>query len=535
MPPVTLSPAERADIHAMILQTQPGIPTQLNFSNEIHYRFYLKQLEIAGIDRETYPEQFAVLDRSRQEHLLTGAPVLAQDDSYDFQPIQAITSLGSDDGMNFDSSSLSSVPNNPYVSQMTLGLYNTSTDPIGTPQFTQQYNAGTDLTLVANGAANPGEQVVQAIATYMWQDQGGTSYHGYMYASTSQAPTNITNIAPMPDTAKGQTVTKLCLGRTGNDCTYIPAGGTGSNVLMPVAGSITFSADISLNPPTPNTCLITMARPDTGQGGGCTIKSTSDFFGDPNTKINGPQISWNLAPAQFQPADGCLTANSEAIYTFTIALTVNTLPVYVTITSGSVPPANPYYLQIPKLLVYFSCIAEGTEITLHNGATKRIEHCGPGDRVLADTSGTVLDVDSMLKGTEEVPMIRIRTDAGHDVLVTSGHPMVTPDGVTLARLLNVGSRLVSLDGEVTVVSLGREMYDGNVWNMNVGPRIEDFNEIPDTRTFFAGGLLVGDNQMQFKHNRLHRYIPESIRTALPSRWHTDFENHLKHRKRSTPV
>ena len=344
-------------------------------------------------------------------------------------------------------------------------------------------------------------------------------------------PTPIT----VPDTAKGQTVTKLCLGRTGADCTYSPAGGTGSNVLMPVAGSITFSADISTTPPTPNTCLITMARPDTGQGGGCTIKSTSNFFADPKTIISGKTISWDLDPAQFQPANGCLTPNSEAIYTFTISLTVNNLPVYVTITSGTVPPNNPYYLKIPKLLVFFSCIAEGTEVTLNNGATKPIEYCSPGDRVLADNMGTVLTVENMLKGTEEVPMFRIQTDMGHNVLVTSGHPMVTPDGVTLARLLKPGDRVVALGGDATVTAVTTEMYSGNVWNMNVGDRVEDFDAIPDTRTFFAGGLLVGDNQMQFKYNRLHRYIPESVRTALPARWHGDFENHVRNRKRSVPI
>ncbi|HVZ39354.1 MAG TPA: Hint domain-containing protein [Candidatus Kapabacteria bacterium] len=535
--PATLSPTDRDDIRQMIAHALPGVPTLLDFSNDMHYRFYLKQLELAGIDRQTYPEQFAVLAQSRQEHQLNGAPTAG--DGYDFQPIQAISALGTDDDVAYDSSAFSSVPNQPYVSQMTLGMYDLNGNPIGTAQFAQQYNAGTDLTVMTAGTAPPATPVVTALSSYMWQDQNGNAYHGYLHASTSQAPTNITNIAPMPDASKGQTVTKLCLGRTGADCTYMPAGGSGSNVLMPVAGSITFSSDISTNPPTPNTCLITMARPDTGQGGGCTIKSTSNFFGDPNTIINGNNITWNLDPAQFQPANGCLTPNSEAIYTFTISLTVNVqpilLPVYVTITSGTVPPSNPYYLQIPKLLVFFSCIAEGTEITLHNGTTRPIERCGPGDRVLADAAGTVLTVDGMLKGTEEVPMVRIQTTLGHNLLVTGGHPMVTPEGVTLARMLKPGDRLVSLDGDATVSAITMEMYSGHVWNMNVGDRVEDFNAIPDTRTFFAGGLLVGDNQMQFKHNRIHRYIPESVRSALPSRWQTDFENHLRQRRHSTPI
>ncbi len=524
---------DRNDIEFMCQTSLPGVPTLLDFSNDVHYRFYTKQLKLAGINREDYPEQFHVLERTREQHMLHGVTSEPLFDNYNYQPIQAITTFGSSDNQNFDSSALSSVPNTPYVSQITLGLYDPSYQQLGPTQFNQQYNAGTDLTLIAYGTKQQGEIIVLSIATYMWQDQFGNAYHGYLQASTSQAPTNITNLAPMP--GPGQAATKLCLGRTGPDCTYTPVGGSGSNVLMPVAGSITFSSDISLNPPTPNTCLITMARPDTGQGGGCTIKSTSNFFTDPNTRIEGPKISWNLQPAQFQPANGCLTPNSEAIYTFTISLTVNNLPVYITITSGPVPPQNPYYLRIPQLLVFFSCIAEGTEVTLYNGTSRPIEMCGPGDRILADRSGTVLEVESMLSGTEEVPMLRLRTDLGHNVLITDGHPMITPEGVVLARMLRVGDTLISLDGETRIIAIEEEMFSGYVWNMNVGPRIEDFNRIPDTRTYFAGGLLVGDNQMQFKHNRRHRYIASSVRQALPPRWHADFNSHIRRRRRSTVI
>ncbi|HVZ39131.1 MAG TPA: Hint domain-containing protein [Candidatus Kapabacteria bacterium] len=543
--PSPLTSQDRADIQAMLSQTVPGCPTQLDFSNPLHYRFYTRQLDQAGIVAPDYPEQFNVLTQSVASHIQNGPPPVNRgcccnpgdvpglgNDDLGVGPIQIITELGSADGTAFTSSALSSLPDNPFMSQLTLGLYDPDSNPIGPAAYVQQYDNGTDLTVEADGTKAQGENVVVAIATYFWQDQNGNAYHGYLYASTSQAPENITNDAPKPNV--NQTVTRLCLGRCDLiDCTYCPAGGDAGHVTMPVAGSITFFSDIDPNPTIPNTCTITMTRPETGLGGGCPVRNTNNFFSDPNTKIEGKKISWDLV-VPFQPVDNCLIPNSEAIYTFIISLTVNNLPVYVTITSGPVPPNNPYYLHIPKLEVWFSCLAEGTEITLENGTSRPIEQCQPGDRVLSNLDGDIATVESMLKGTEVVPMIRLVTNLGHNVLVTDGHPMVTPTGVTLARLLQVNDPVLTLDGEAIIVSNMREMFHGYVWNLNAGPRIEDNSMIPDTRTFFAGGLLVGDNRMQFKHNRRHRMIAASVQSALPARWLQDFNTHVNRRKRSTP-
>lgn len=396
--------------------------------------------------------------------------------------------------------------------------------PIGTPVYAQQYHAGEDLGVDATGTTTSGSVAV-AVATYFWQDRNGGPHHGYVQAATSSAPTSIVNTAPMP--AAEQSVIKLCLGRSGSDCTYMPAGGSGSNVLMPIQGSITFPVNIDLNPPSPNFSLITMTRPDAGEGGGCTIASTSNFFDPQYTQIVGPTIAWNLSLAQFQPANGCLTANSQAIYTFTVGLTVSSQPVYVSITDDPhAPPQDPYYKIIPDLYVYFSCLAGGTGVTMADGGTRKIETLRPGNKVLTGADGKVMAVDSTLKGTEAIPMIRLKTREGHDLLLTDGHPVVTPQGVVLARALAAGDRVVTRQGTATLVSVARERFDGFVWNLNVGARQENFSKLADNTTFFANDILVGDNQMQFAHNRKHKYLPASVRQVLPERWRKDHENYL---------
>lgn len=525
-----LNEKETSDLRRMIEAAPAGQPTELDFSDPVSYRFYKKQLELAGVTAKKFPEQFRVLEQSRKKHAASGAPgikrpLLAASGEGDvITPIQTITSFGTANGTNFAVSALSSVPNQPYVSQLTVGLYNANMQPIGTPQYAQQYHAGEDLDIDATGTTTAGSVVI-AVATYFWQDQNGGVHHGYVRAATSTAPTNITNNAPMPGT--GQSVIKLCLGRSGTDCTYIPSGGSGSNVLMPVKGSITFPVNIDTSPSTPNFSLITMSRPDAGEGGGCTIATTSNFFDPKYTRISGPMITWDLAPAQFQPANGCLTPNSKAIYTFTVGLSLQNVPVYVSVTNDpNTPPQDPYFKVIPDLYVFFSCLAQGTEVTMADGSAKKIETIRPGNRVLTGVDGKVMAVDSTLKGTEEIPMIQLKTREGHNLLLTDGHPVATPEGVVLARMLAAGDRVVTREGTATLASVEREMFGGFVWNLNVGPRQENFSKLADNTTFFANGILVGDNQMQFAHNRKHKFQPESVRKVLPQRWHKDHQSYL---------
>lgn len=537
LPPTT--DQDRADLREMLAYAKPGQPTELDFSNPVHYRFYLRQLELAGVTQAKYPQQYKVLEATRQEHIRSGPahvrrPVMLDANTASSSlasPIQTLTSFGPN-GSTYGASALSSVPNTPYVSQLTVGMYDSNQNPVGTPGFTQQYNNGADVEAQTSGTATSGS-TISAVVTYFWQDQQGHATHGYISASSALDPTNITNTAPMP--AAGQTITKLCLGRTGPDCTYTPSGGSGSNVLMPVSGSITFGSAISTNPPTPNTSLITMANPDGGSGGGCTIASTSNFFGDPNTTINGNTISWNLAPAQFQPAANCLAVNAPAIYTFTVGLTVGSLPSYVTITNDpDAPSNNPYYLAIPGLSVYFSCLADGTDVELAGGGTKKIESIAAGDRVITDRRGTVMRVRSTLRGTEDVPMIRLKTDKGHELLLTDGHPVVTPQGVVLARLLKTGDQVVTREGTARITSLDREMFGGHVWNLNVGDGPSTASQT-DKTTFFANGVLVGDNEMQFVHNRRQQQIErQPAVAAIPSEWRADRDNYEARNREAQP-
>jgi len=530
----TLTEQEKSDLAAVLKEAPAGIPTTLDLSNPVHYRFFIQQLNSAGFSPKRYPHLFETVEAARtvppgaEERRSIAALAAAAPADSAVEPIQTLTAVGTNDGRNYAAAALSSVPDTPYFSSLVVGVYDAQLNPLGNPaRVTSATAPATNLNAVATGVSPTVYGPVTGVASYFWQDQFGRAHVGTLTGAVSNAPTNITNTAPMP--GSGQTITKLCLGRTGSDCTYTPAGGSGSNVRMPVAGNITFGQPISKDPLT-QTSLITMAKPDVGQGGGCTIASTTDFFKDPGTVINGNRITWNLQPAQFQPANGCLTPNATAIYTFTLGLTVGPLPTFVTITSDPhTDPVNPYYKKIPELQVFFSCVAEGTDIQLPNGATAKIEALGEGTEVLVDAHGTAEKVDSKLKGHEEVPMVRLLTNSGHSLLITDGHPVMTPKGPVLAGSLKPRDEVITLNGTEALSAVTREKSDRPVWNLNVGTPPASLNDLSvKGKTYFAGGILVGDNVMQFVENRTHQKEAAAIALAhAPAEWRRDIESAIE--------
>lgn len=546
-PPTVSAPLtaqEKSDFDAAMSVAKPGEPTVLAMSNPAQRRFFLRQIRAAGFTPERYPQLFRVTEAAAKapppavdrRPLSAGVIPVGRGN---VQPIQTLTSLGTTNGVNYSASALSSVPDDPVFSILVVQLYDLDDSPIGKPAFVVS-GAGhpaSNLNAIATGVSMPGHARVRAVGVYFWQPSLSLDDHGransglrssedappnfgLLQATGGVAPISITNLAPTP--GAGQTVIKLCLGRTGLDCTYTPSGGSGSNVLMPIQGSISFADPISTDPATQSS-TITMTNPNPPDGGGCSIANTTSFFGSPNTVINGGVISWNLDPAQFPPADGCLAVNSAAIYTFDIGLTVGTAPTEVFITNDPNIDPDPNVKKIAQLQVFFSCVAEGTRITLSDGSTVAVEALKAGQRVMVDASGRAERVDSKFKGHEVVPMVRLRTVGGRSLLLTDGHPVITPTGPVLAGLLQPGQKVMTRKGAETLVSVGREMFARPVWNLNVGKPPADLNDPAVTGArFFADGILVGDNIMQFVENRRNQQA-QAMLTArrTPVEWQRD--------------
>jgi hypothetical protein len=529
---IEMTAQDKADLRAILAASRPGIPFTLSMSDPVHHRFFVRHMNRAGITSDRYPQLFRVTDAARRlptprierpvmaDVIRTGA---AATDSL-VQPIQMLTSLGSpDNGASYSVSALSSVPGTPQFSQMTVALYDSQMNPIGNAvTVSSPTMSPADLKAATSGSMDAQSGGVIGMAVAFWQDQNGTAHHNTVQAAMTTVPTTITNTNPMPQA--GQTQTILCLARTLGNCSYSPATGTGSNVLMPVTGNVVFSAPISQVAST-QTARITMTNPQAG--GGCTIAATGSFFGDPNTHINGGTISWNIANMQFQPAWNCLQPNDYAIYNLTLALTVGGVPTLVTITSNQTQdPTDPSFLVIPQLIVQFSCLPDGTQLRLRGGGTVLIENVRSGQEIVLDQTGRTGVVESKLRGRETPPIVVLRTAGNRRLRATDGHPVMTDRGPVLAGVLRPGDRVMTSAGPDEIVSVGLERFDGYVWNLNIGPPPANMLD-PALRgsTFLANGIVVGDNIMQFVENRRaqNSQAARNMRMAPPE-WHRDIQS-----------
>jgi hypothetical protein len=146
-----------------------------------------------------------------------------------------------------------------------------------------------------------------------------------------------------------------------------------------------------------------------------------------------------------------------------------------------------------------------------------------GDKVLANGKGLALTVTSISRGGEFEKMVRLQDDKGHDVLVTSKHPVVTSKGIKQAEKLEAGEQVVTDKGVATLTRVAREEYKGQVWNLGLGTAGELALAGKDNRTMFANGILAGDSEMQLELSRQKPSKPADVMASLPKEWQRDYK------------
>jgi hypothetical protein len=208
-----------------------------------------------------------------------------------------------------------------------------------------------------------------------------------------------------------------------------------------------------------------------------------------------------------------------------------TLSVYVEASCGRVKEVrSATYRSLQKwnwrLYVLNSCMAAGTGIELADGDVVPVEAVRVGSRVVANNDGLVLTVTDVQRGGEDKPLVHLRDDKGHDVRLTTEHPVVLSSGkVVKAEVVKVKDRISTRTGESTVVAVTRVPYDGQVYNLTLGTPEELAQVSKEDRTLFAGGIQVGDSSIQFDLTA-PRQATVDVLTRLPKTWHQDFKKRL---------
>lgn len=524
-----LSIKEKQDIEYVVNLSEMGKPMPLNLKDDIQYRFYMRQLELAGVTSETYPQLFRSIEESRAIHRQSGIPQEAFYNTElgieEAQEMNLITELGPTDEQQFFAAGLSSIIGGSNVTHLTLGLYDHENNPLGTVAQQVEYNSGENFGITV--ATQNSSRYVKAVMTYFYELRSGKTISGTVSMATESYPKMINHEDPMPVRNPQKNYTKVCLNRNASDCDYCLVGGR-TNVIFPIKGSINYNGNIdpiqfdSQGHPINAYASISITR--TEKGGGCFLIEKHNFFKHENTIIKDHTLSWDLEPGEF--GEACFGSGDDITFTMYVSVPVERKGVMATITNA--PGTSPDYNTkiIPPIHIFWGCLAEGTKILMADGREKVIEDIEVLEKIVSDQKDTNLTIENTTIGIEEKPCIMIEDEQGHKLILSDGHPVMTPEGVVLAKLLRVGDEVCTVNGDAKLVKIQEIDYERDVWNLDVGMQNDGVELTEDNTTFYANGILVGDAKMQRTFIHRHKHYKETVLESIPEKWHQDYFNHI---------
>jgi len=575
--PQALLAEAQADMKALDAEVKPGIPHRLDLANPLHYRYITETFKRAGKTPENSPQLFRTLENGRdiataalQKNATRPNRALAVNAaaSDGIQNLNFIATFSQDNGTGsspakaratlsatqpgYQATGISSVAGGTTSTSIVMELYEVETGKVYATKSGSQFSQGTDFRVQVEGQvpAADGNPTTQAKGLfYYYPANAGPTDPPVVYVQTFQDTLNPTSAClnqpnycvrnasgnctgsyetSCTNTKANTTPIKLCWYRgSQQECDYWNSTAHPTNFVFPLSGSATF-ANTVVSPPAGVTSIY-IQNP---AGGGCNVYfQQGTVLEQQYWTANGQTISWNYPASAFPNTGNCIN-----YYDGTAANLWVTAYVALNGSQGQEPPfgtlnftsdrtylGTPGVNIIPPLYIMQGCLAEGTEITLADGSKRAVEaFTGKGGESVKSADGKTSEVRGTTQGTEPHPMIRIKTDAGHDLLVTRTHPMILANGLPLqARYLRVGDELASLEGKARVTSLTLEDYKGKVHNLLTQP-------YPTSGTYYAGGLLTGDANMQQSLASVGERTPlrsrAEIRASLPKEWLQDFDN-----------
>ncbi|AOT09948.1 Hint domain-containing protein [Pseudoalteromonas luteoviolacea] len=252
------------------------------------------------------------------------------------------------------------------------------------------------------------------------------------------------------------------------------------------------------------------------------------------------KISWNIPRAQGVFGDASLYGRyADANWILNISADIETRPGRPrpgTLVVGSTPEQGSWaFTDYPQMQIVYSCLAEGSLITLPGGKQVPIESLQIGDTVLgaseySPSSHTQLTIADISVGVEAIPMTQITTRSGKELLLTESHPVVMRSGKSVwASKVELGDVIHTQDGPESVSKIETVKFVDNVYNLRLERSKDDPQyKVGETFSLFANGVQVGDLGMQ-SENEFTEIVEteQDILNRLPEAWHKDYLNSLK--------
>ncbi|MCP3100707.1 Hint domain-containing protein [Myxococcus sp. K15C18031901] len=395
----------------------------------------------------------------------------------------------------------------------------------------------------------------------------------YLRAQTASTPgaANLTIIHPrLAGAAKPNT--ELCQMRGGMDCDYAAAVVSGSSLapagpatptsvaMRNTAITTSWVGDAANNFPTTETwvntnvyvptqftfnagsrnsinCVVKSINKDSSKvrlvktvtGGTCMTQQVigSQLDGGIGQNTFTPKLLANMTRETSIPGTGTENCNAQSIINQAVEYVITVSTKVTCGTTAEFPATVTVRLKSDDryqygVMVWNSCMAEGTKVVLADGTIVPVEAVKKGDKLVTNAKGDMLTVTDVQSGGEKDLMVNLRDDKGHAVSLTEKHPVILANGkAVFASALKVNDRVSTRDGDATLTQITRTKYTGKVYNFNLGTPAELAKAGKDANTLFANGIRVGDNAMQ---GDMSAPVADTraILERLPTVWHQDY-------------
>ncbi|MHA4807278.1 Hint domain-containing protein [Flavitalea flava] len=542
---------ESEDAKYLLRKGKYGRQNHFNYADDVHYRYHTGMLKKAGLNEENRPQLFTALTevKDKQTRVPSSPKNMVGDQPDSTLPLDTmniITSLGTSNGQVYASSGVSSVPGGTSITHLVLQLYDKDTIPIGDPGHTEQYNGGDTVFVNTQNQMQSGDTVI-AMMSYFYNTPDGGTGQGYTYESGVFYPKAINNYFPIDSNGKSPNLILICLVRMeAGTCDYYRNSASPWPVIFPIHGRAIYFDSIqpirydSTGAPINAFASVSLIDPSRSHDGGCQLSMPQDSFFR-YVQMNGDTLTWDIPAASF--GNACSGNLNPVIYTMHLEVSIkNTGTVGFSITNASGATPNLNTVVIAPMEIAYGCLATGTHVRIKGGKDKpvedaRIESITVNKKVLSGRQpgspssrggkeGPFLTVTSTTIGLESKPMIRIKDDQQHDLLLTDGHPVITTRGILLALQLKIGDTLFTEKGNSRVTSIAKEKYTDHVWNLKVGDEKDGIALTNDNRSFYANGILVGDADMQRFYEKKYFSDSKTILSGLPDKWKKDYQHSL---------
>lgn len=253
----------------------------------------------------------------------------------------------------------------------------------------------------------------------------------------------------------------------------------------------------------------------------CSLKATNSvgdtyYHSDSSGHIkltDSHTIAWKI-PTEWGFEYQKLIQSHGGINPITYELSIHAIcenkdvPFTITNKAGTQEAQNIYIL--PKIMIYTDCFEEGTEISMANGATKKVEWLTPGDLVICggNQNARVRATDRTRK---RASLTHIILENNTELFITQGHKVETEKGLVAASLLTKGDKVETKTGWSTV----REIATTAEKECNV-----IVVSLESTHRMFANGILVGDSEATLTKEE----EANNIRLQIPEEWRTDYDS-----------